>query len=152
MSDINWNDGRLISLVKGDVATCQGYLKSEVLYGIFFYNASGNEQDTTITVQLSDTPKPIECVVPGTIHKKGLTAICFVDGTRTSSLSVHVVDGEEHAQIEAIICSVKIPRSMRQDLSTNKQPINRNSYNFDTLAKYFQSHSSKWYALACTAI
>ena len=109
MSTINWNNGRLIELEEGVTATSNGSLNNGQLYCLFFYNAAGNDANTTVNVVWSNSQPPIQLTVPGTTMNQGLAALCFVDGSETNTVSASVTNGNKGAKIQAFIGSVKMP-------------------------------------------
>ncbi|MEM6723855.1 MAG: hypothetical protein AAF598_07435 [Bacteroidota bacterium] len=152
MTIINWNDGRLITLSKGEQARCQGFLSPENTYGIFFYNIAGNPSTTTMQVEFSQERPTVEVMVPGIAEDQGLAAICFIDGSKTNAVKVSFVEGQTDAQIEAMICRVNMPKNLVKDIEDNRLAINRNCYNFETLNKFFDPPTNQWYEMTCAAI
>jgi hypothetical protein len=145
MSAINWNDGRLITLAQGDTATAQGALNPGQLYALFFYNAAGNDADTTVTVVWSNSQPPVQVTVPGTTGNQGLAALCFVDGNQTSTVSAAVTNGQPGANVQAFIGSVKMPTNT-QGISNQQLPLDGQPHAFTKFTRYFAVPASHWYS------
>ncbi|TWV92734.1 hypothetical protein [Chitinophaga pinensis] len=145
MSAINWNQGQLISIGQGDTATCNGGLNKGQLYGLFFYNAAGNDASTTVVVTGNNSLPPVTVNVPGTTANQGLAAICFVSGDETATIAASILNGQPGANIQAFIGSVKMPTDTsginNQSLSLNGQP-----QSFQKFTRYYAVPASHWYA------
>lgn len=145
MSKFNWDEGNLITLNQGDTATCTGNLNNGQLYCLFFYNAAGNDANTTVNVVWSNSQAPVQVVIPGTTANQGLAAMCFVDGSETNTVSAAITQGNQGAKIEAFIGSVKMPLNTR---SINNKPLNLDGkqYGFDKFTRYYAVPESHWYS------
>lgn len=145
MASINWNDGQLVTLGQGDTASCIGGLNNGQLYCLFFYNAAGNDANTTVSVVWSNSQPPLMLTVPGTTGNQGLAALCFVDGNQTNTVSAAVTQGNTGAKVQAFICSVKLP--MNSPGITNKSlPIDGQLHSFDKFTRYYTVLESHWYS------
>ncbi|WP_341501439.1 hypothetical protein [Gallaecimonas sp. GXIMD4217] len=144
MSNVNWNNGQLITLEQGMTATCNGNLNSGQLYCLFFYNAAQNDADTTVSVVWSNSQPPVTVKVPGTTGHQGLASICFVDGDQTNTVSVAVTHGQPGASVQAFIGSVKMPIDTsgihNKDMPANGQPQPLNAF-----SRYYCVPESHWY-------
>src|SRR5688572_25845507 len=107
MTNINWNDGRLITLKPGDTATATGALNARQLYGLFFYNSARNDADAQITVVWSNSEPPATVVVPGTTANQGLASVLFVSGNDTNTISAALLQGQPGVEVQCFIGSVK---------------------------------------------
>ncbi len=145
MSAINWNDGQLITLGEGDTASCTGGLNPGQLYCLFFYNAAGNDASTTVQVVWSNSQPPVPVTVPGTTQKEGLAALCFVDGNQTNSVSASVGHNQPGAQLEAFICSVKMPVNTA-GINNKQLPLDGQPQSFKSFTRFYAVPASHWYS------
>ncbi|MGG8496612.1 hypothetical protein ACQY1Q_09360 [Tenacibaculum sp. TC6] len=145
MSNINWNQGNLITLHQGDTATCAGNLNNGQLYGLFFYNSAGNDTSTPVVVVGAQSQDPVIVNVPGTTGNQGLAAICFVDGSRTNTVSISITQGTPGAQIQAFICSVKMPLDTN-GISNESLPLDGQLHAFNKFTRYYSVPASHWYS------
>lgn len=145
MSSINWDKGQLINLGEGDTATSNGSLNNGQIYGLFFYNAAGNDATTTVNVVWSNDQPPVQVSVPGTTQNQGLAAICFVSGSETNTVSAAVTNGNTGAKIQAFICSVKMP--LNTDGIHNKElSLDGQQHPFTKFTRYYAVPASHWYS------
>ncbi len=145
MSKINWNNGNLITLNVGDTATCNGALNSGQLYCLFFYNAAGNDADTVVNVVWSNSNPPVSVKVPGTTMNQGLAALCFVDGSETNTVSASVTHGNQGANVQAFIGSVKMPLDTQGIRNTQLQ-LNGQTQAFEKFTRFYAVPESHWYS------
>ena len=145
MSSINWNKGQLITLKEGDTATCNGGLNTGQLYCLFFYNAAGNDASTTLSVVWSNSQAPVMVTVPGTTQNQGLAALCFVNGDQTNTVSAAIIQGNQGANIQAFIGSVKMPLDTS---GINNIPLNLDgqTHSFEKFTRYYSVPASHWYS------
>lgn len=61
-AQINWNGGQRITLTAGDTATCTA-LSPGQLYGIFIYNSAQNDNNSTVSVNWSNSQPPVPITV-----------------------------------------------------------------------------------------
>lgn len=144
-NQINWNDGQLITMGEGDTATCTGNLNNGQLYCLFFYNSAQNDANTTVNVVWSNSGQPVQVNVPGTTAKQGLAALCFIDGSQTSTVSAAVTHANPGAQIEAFICSVKMPMG-GSGINNSALPLDSNVHDFTKFTRYYAVPGSHWYS------
>ncbi|MEW7278128.1 hypothetical protein ABW636_05995 [Aquimarina sp. 2201CG1-2-11] len=145
MSTINWNNGRLIELEEGTTATSNGSLNNGQLYCLFFYNAAGNDANTTVNVVWSNSKPPIQVIVPGTTMNQGLAALCFVDGSQTNTVSASVTNGNQGAKIQAFIGSVKMPLDT-EGINNKQLPLNGQEQGFQKFTRFYAVPESHWYS------
>ncbi|CAL2079265.1 hypothetical protein [Tenacibaculum sp. 190524A02b] len=145
MSKINWNQGGLITLNQGDTATCTGNLNNGQLYGLFFYNAAGNDATTTVIVTGAQSQEPVLVKVPGTTQNEGLAALCFVDGSKTNTVSIAITQGNPGANIQAFICSVKMPLDTN-GINNENLPLDGQLHPFNKFTRFYSVPASHWYA------
>ena len=145
MGVINWTSGQLITIGEGDTAVCNGGLNRGQIYGLFFYNAQGNDASTTVNVVWSNSERPVQLEVPGTTGNKGLASICFVNGNDTSTVSISVIHGNPGAKIDAFIGSVKMPVNTR-GINNRSLPLNGYPQPFDKFTRYYTVPESHWYS------
>jgi hypothetical protein len=145
MSSINWNKGQLITLGKGDTATCNGNLNNGQLYGLFFYNSARSDASTTVNVVWSNSQPPVTVTVPGTTMKQGLASLCFVDASQTNTVSVAITNGNQGANIQAFIASVKMPLDTN-GIQNAKLPLDGKQHSFKKFTRYFAVPESHWYS------
>lgn len=145
MSAINWNQGQLISMGQGDTATCTGGLNKGQLYGLFFYNAAGNDASTSVVVTGSNSLPPVTVTVPGTTANQGLAAICFVSGDDTNTIAVSILNGQPGASVQAFIGSVKMPVNTG-GINNQSLPLDGQNYAFNKFTRYYAVPASHWYS------
>ena len=145
MSNINWNDGRLITLKEGDTASNTGNLNSGQLYSLFFYNAAGNDASTKVSVVWSNSQPPVTVTVPGTTQNLGLAALCFVNGDDTNSVSAAVLNNQPGANLQAFIGSVKMPTNTA-GINNKQLPLDGSVYPFEAFTRYYAVPESHWYS------
>ncbi|PHN05969.1 hypothetical protein [Flavilitoribacter nigricans] len=144
-NSINWDSGQLINLNVGDTATCKGGLNVGQVYGLFFYNAAGNDASTTVNVVWSNSNPPVMVNVPGTTMNQGLAAICFVDGSQTNTVSASVTHGNQGANVQAFICSVKMPVNT-SGIQNTQLPLDGNQHPFHKFTRFYAVPASHWYS------
>ncbi|MGL4596795.1 MAG: hypothetical protein ACRCYO_04670 [Bacteroidia bacterium] len=144
MSQINWNQGQMITLNVGDTATCSGNLNHGQIYGLFFYNSALNDADTTVTVTGSNQSAPTSIIVPGTTANQGLASICFVYGSDTTTISAAVTNGQPGANITAFICSVKMPTNT-VGINNVSLPTDGSEKPFNKFTRYYCVPKSTWH-------
>jgi len=144
MSTINWNQGQLITFAQGDTASCIGGLNSGQLYALFFYNAAGNDANTTVQVVWSNSQPPVVVTVPGTTANQGLAALCFVDGDQTNTVSAAITNAQPGAKIQAFIGSVKMPLNTS---GINNVPLSLDGkpQQFTKFTRFYAVPASHWY-------
>jgi hypothetical protein len=142
MSNINWDNGQLVTLGEGDTARAEN-LNDDQLYGLFFYNAAGNDADTTVEVVWSNSQKPKSVTVPGTTQSQGLASVLFVYGGDTTTVSAAVTQGNPGAQVQAFIGSVKMP--MGGGIDNRELPANGQPQNFNKFTRFYTVPQSHWY-------
>ena len=145
MTDINWNDGRLITLTPGTTATANGALNARQLYGLFFYNSAGNDADAQVTVVWSNSQPPVTVVVPGTTANQGLASVLFVSGNDTNTVSAALLQGQPGVQVQCFLGSVKMPTNTA-GINNRELPPDGKVYPFDKFTRYFDVVQSHWYA------
>jgi hypothetical protein len=145
MSEINWNDGRLINMVPGDTATADGSLNARQLYGLFFYNSAGNDASADVTVVWSNSQPPVTVTVPGTTANQGLASVLFVSGNDTNTVSAALLQGQPGVQIQAFICSVKMPVNT-DGINNLSLPADGKMHSFTKFTRYYTVAASHWYA------
>jgi hypothetical protein len=145
MSSISWNQGQLISLGQGDTATCTGGLNKGQLYGLFFYNAAGNDASTTVVVTGNNSLPPVTVNVPGTTGNQGLAAICFVSGDETATVAASILNAQPGANIQAFIGSVKMPVDT-SGINNQSLPLDGQLHGFNKFTRYYAVPASHWYA------
>lgn len=150
MASINWNDGQLITLTQGDTATCTGNLNPGQLYGLFFYNAAGHDATTTVTITGNNALPPVSVKVPGTTANQGLAAICFVNGSDTTTIAASIVGLQPGAKLQAFICSVKMPTDTK-GIYNKALPMNGHPEAFKKFTRYYSVPESHWYAATLTS-
>ncbi|CAA7614258.1 hypothetical protein [Magnetospirillum sp. UT-4] len=143
MGNVNWNDGRLVTLNPGDNATCSGGLNSGQLYALFFYNSANNDASTTVSVVWSNSNPPVTLTVPGTTANQGLAALCFVSGDDTNTVSV-AVGTATSGQIQAFIGSVKMPTNT-SGMNNTALPIDGKYHDFAKFTRFYAVPASHWY-------
>lgn len=146
MASINWNDGQLLTLNQGDTATCTGNLNRGQIYALFFYNAAGNDADTTVIVTGNSAYKPVSVTVPGTTGNQGLAAMCFVSGTDTSTIAASIVQGQPGSNVQAFIGSVKMPMG-GSGINNASLPLDGQLHPFNKFTRYYAVPASHWYSL-----
>jgi hypothetical protein len=144
MASINWNDGRLITINEGDTATCDGGLNSGQIYCLFFYNAAGHDASTTVSVVWSQSQPPVNVTVPGTTMNEGLAALCFVNGDQTNTVSAAIVGGNQGADVQAFIGSVKMPTNTA-GINNKKLPLDGSPQPFLRFTRFYAVPASHWY-------
>ncbi|WKE67012.1 hypothetical protein PVT67_07175 [Gallaecimonas kandeliae] len=144
MSNVNWNNGQLITLEQGMTATCNGNLNPGQLYCLFFYNAAQNDADTTVSVVWSNSQPPVLVKVPGTTGRQGLASICFVNGDQTNTVSAAVTGGQPGASIQAFIGSVKMPIDT-SGINNKELPANGQPQPLKAFTRYYDVPASHWY-------
>ncbi|WP_448092751.1 hypothetical protein [Pseudomonas lini] len=107
-AQINWNGGQRITLTAGDTATCTA-LSPGQLYGIFIYNSAQNDNNSTVSVNWSNSQPPVPILVPGTTANAGLASLGFVSGTDTQTVSVSLPSNAGSSQVEIWLGSVGMP-------------------------------------------
>lgn len=142
MTNINWDNGQLITLGEGDTARAQN-LNDSQLYGFFFYNAAGNDADTVVDVTWSNSQRPKSVTVPGTTQGQGLAAVLFVYGGDTTTVSAAVTQGNPGAQVQAFIGSVKMP--MGGGIDNRELPANGQPQGFNQFTRFYTVPQSHWY-------
>jgi hypothetical protein len=145
MGAINWNGGQLITLGQGDTATAAGVLNQGQLYCLFFYNAAGNDADTTVNVVWSNSKPPVLVTVPGTTGNQGLAALCFVNGDDTNTVAASVLQGQPGANVQAFIGSVKMPTNT-SGINNVGLPLDGAQHAFTKYTRYYAVPASHWYA------
>jgi hypothetical protein len=145
MASINWNDGRLITLAQGDTATAAGALNARQLYGLFFYNAAGNDADTTVDVVWSNSQPPAQVIVPGTTANQGLASVLFVSGNDTATVAAAILQGQPGAQVQAFIGSVKMPVNTA-GINNAQLPADGQLHAFTKFTRYYTVPASHWYS------
>lgn len=141
MTNINWDNGQIITLGEGDTARAQ-QLNDSQLYGFFFYNAALNDADTVVDVTWSNSQRPKAVTVPGTTQKQGLASVLFVYGGDTTTVSAAVTQGNPGAQVQAFIGSVKMPM---EGMDNRELPANGQPQNFNQFTRYYTVPQSHWY-------
>ena len=144
MSAVAWNDGRLINLKGGDTATCAGGLNPGQLYSLFFYNSAGNDADAVVNVVWSNSQPPVPVVVPGTTGNQGLSALCFVSGDDTNTVSASLSSSASGVQVQAFIGSVKMPTNTA-GIQNKQMPLDGQAHQFDKFTRYYAVLASHWY-------
>lgn len=143
MTNINWDNGQIITLGEGDTARAQ-QLNDSQLYGLFFYNAALNDADTEVDVTWSNSQRPKTVTVPGTTQKQGLASVLFVYGGDTTTVSAAVKQGNPGAQVQAFIGSVKMPVN-GGGMDNRELPANGQPQNFNQFTRYYCVPQSHWY-------
>ncbi|WP_035481480.1 hypothetical protein [Gallaecimonas xiamenensis] len=150
MSNVNWNNGQLLTLEQGMTATCTGNLNPGQLYCLFFYNAAQNDADTVVTVVWSNSQPPVQVLVPGTTGKQGLASLCFVNGDQTNTVSAAVTQGQPGASVQTFIGSVKMPMESpginNINLAPNGEPVP-----FRAFTRFYNVPASHWYQMTLTS-
>jgi hypothetical protein len=149
MSNIVWNDGRSISLTKGDTATCEA-LKSGQLYAIFLYNASGEDQDIPVNVNIGNGYPPKTVTVPGTTGNKGLAALALVSGTDTQTVSISISNQQSSGKIDAWVGSVGMPTNT-SGIENMQLPFSGKTCAYGTRDRYYAVPESRWYQLTISS-
>jgi hypothetical protein len=145
MANIDWNDGRLITLTPGDTATAEGALNARQLYGLFFYNSAQNQADAQVTVVWSGSHPPATVVVPGTTANQGLASVLFVSGNDTNTVSAALLQGQPGVQVQCFIGSVKMPTNTA-GMNNLQLPADGQMHPFDKFTRYYTVPQSHWYA------
>jgi hypothetical protein len=139
----NWNDGHLITLREGMTATAER-LNNSQLYGMFFYNSAGNDADTTVTVTWKNSEPPDHVTVPGTTRDQGLAAVRFVYGGDTTTVSAAVTRGNPGAEVQAFICSVKLPMG-GSGINNVPLPADGMPQRFNRFTRFYAVVPSHWH-------
>lgn len=145
MSTITWNDGRSIQLTGGDTAQCEN-LKAGQLYAVFLYNASGEDQNIPVTVNIGNGHPPKTVNVPGTTGNNGLAALALISGNDTQTANVSIVSHQSGAKIDAWIGSVGMPTNT-SGIENMQLPFNGELQQFNKRARYYAVPESRWYQL-----
>ncbi|PRQ63695.1 hypothetical protein [Vibrio sp. V01_P9A10T6] len=149
MSTTVWNDGRSISLTKGDTATCEA-LKAGQLYAIFLYNASGEDHDIPVNVNIGNGYPPKTVTVPGTTGNKGLAALALVSGSNTQTVSISISDQQSGGKVDAWIGSVGMPTNT-SGINNMPLPFNGDTNSYGKRDRYYAVPESRWYQLTISS-
>jgi hypothetical protein len=141
----NWNNGQLLTLNPGDTAVCQT-LNAGQLYGLFFYNSAQNDTGANLAVVWSNSQPPVTVNVPGTTGNQGLASVVFVYGGDTTTVSVSMLQNQPGAQVQAFICSVKMPTDT-SGINNWPLPEDGKTHSFSKFTRYYDVPASHWYQL-----
>lgn len=142
--NINWDDGRIIILNAGDIATNQK-LNQQQLYGLIFYNSAQNDVDAIVNVVWSNSQPPVKITVPGTTGNKGLASVFFINGSDTTTISTSLSpQNQPGVQIQAYIASVKMPTNT-SGISNISLPLDGTINKFNGFTRYYCVPESHWY-------
>lgn len=143
-NQIDWNDGRLLTMNPGDTATCAGGLNSGQIYGLFFYNSAGADADAVVNVVWSNSHAPAQVTVPGVTQKQGLASVLFVSGNDTSTVSAAMVNNQPGTQVQCFIGSVKMPTG--PGLNNRQLPTDGSTSQFQAFTRFYCVPASHWYS------
>ncbi len=143
MANINWNDGRLITLNAGEGATCTALNKGQ-LYGLIFYNSAGNDTGADVTVVWGNGNPPETVHVPGTTGNQGLASVFFLNGTDTTTVSATVLPNQTGVQVQTYIASVKMPTNT-SGINNISLPADGAPHSFNKFTRYYTVPASHWY-------
>ncbi|MBV7493769.1 hypothetical protein KW837_05735 [Pseudomonas sp. PDM24] len=148
-AQINWNGGQRITLTAGDTATCTA-LSPGQLYGIFIYNSAQNDNNSTVSVNWSNSQPPVPITVPGTTANAGLASLGFVSGTDTQTVSVSLPSNAGSSQVEIWLGSVGMPTNT-SGLTNYPLPADGEQHPFNKYSRYYAVPPSKWMNLTITS-
>ena len=143
----NWDGGQVSTLTTGQTLTCTT-LSPGQLYGLFLYNAAGNDNNATVFVTIGNqAPQPV--TVPGTTGGQGLASIALVSGSDSTTVAVSMVN-QPNAQVQCWIGSVRMPTNTQ---GLNNQPLSTNGSTqpFAQYDRYYAVPPSSWQALTITS-
>lgn len=146
---INWNNGQVITL-KGDsldnVATCINLNVGQV-YGIMLYNSAMNDSSANLVVTSGNAGlPPVSVIVPGTTGGQGRASIVFFNGSDSTSISLAMLQNQPGTEVQAFICSVKMPLDAQSpDFKNIQLPMNGQPQSFNKFTRYYSVPAAHWY-------
>jgi hypothetical protein len=143
----NWDGGQVSNLANGQTLTCTT-LNPGQLYGLFLYNAAGNDNNATLFVTVGNQP-PKAVTVPGTTAGQGLATIVLVSGNDSTTVAVSMVN-QPNAQVQCWIGSVRMPTNTT-GLNNQPLPDNGTTQPFAQYDRYYAVPPSSWQALTITS-
>jgi hypothetical protein len=143
----NWDGGQVSKLTTGQNLTCTT-LSPGQLYGIFLYNAAGNDNNATVWVTVGNNP-PQPVTVPGTTANQGLASIVLVSGNDNGTVAVAMLN-QPNAQVQCWIGSVGMPTDTT-GLNNQPLPDDGSAQPFAQYNRYYAVPPSSWQALTLTS-
>src|SRR3954453_16538311 len=129
----NWDGGQVSNLASNQTLTCTTLSQGQ-LYGLFLYNAAGNDNNATVFVTVGNqAPKPV--TIPGTTGGQGLASIVLVSGNDSTTVSVAMLN-QPNAQVQCWIGSVRMPTNTA-GLNNQSLPANGSIHPFAQHDRYY---------------
>ncbi|OWQ48157.1 hypothetical protein CDL60_06135 [Roseateles noduli] len=142
MGQINWNDGRLITIKPGDTATCEG-LNSGQLYAFMLYNSAMNDADAKLLFTPGNgASTPV--TVPGTTGNQGLASVVFASGDDAQTIGVAFLNSQSGAEVQCYVASVKLPMN-NAGINNTPLPADGQAHAFNKFTRYYAVLASKNY-------
>ena len=141
----NWDDGRLITLTRGQTAKCANLVKNQI-YAVLIYNVSQIEIAALVTVVWSNAVLPSTVTVRGTTGDNAPASFLFVSGTDTDFISISLAP-ESQATIQAFIASVSMPLNTN-GINNAELPNDGQFHPFQKYDRYYIESDPGWRSIS----